>query len=580
MTIRRLVTFNHNPLLERGLEGWRARLVLGLILLGSLALIVRAAWLQGFNDDMLKAQGEQRYTRTLAVPATRGRITDRNGDVLAVSSPVRAIWAIPQDARLEPAEARELAELLGTEVETLNRLLASERPRVYLHRQVSPERARRIAEMKLAGIHQDPAYRRFYPVGEVTAHLVGFTNIDELGQEGMERAFNDVLRGEAGARRVIRDNRGRIIEDIELLRAPRDGENLALSIDNQIQFLAYSALEQAMQEHRAKAGSAVVLDVRTGEVLALVNAPTFNPNNRSGLSGTQLRNRALTDLHEPGSTVKPFIAAMAIEAGHVLPDTGIDTDKGRIRIGRAVISDVSERGMLTVSEVIQKSSNVGVVKMAMDFEPEPMWELFDSIGMGRRLALDFPGAANGLLRSADSWRPIEQATMSFGHGLSTTLMHMARAYLAFAREGDLLPISLLKRDTPPTASTQIFKPATVHMVREMLEGAVGPDGTGQRASVTGYRVAGKTGTAHKLVDGQYANKYMASFIGFAPVSNPRIVVAVMIDEPSAGKHYGGVVAAPVFARITEGALRSLGVAPDAPLAPLHLADGHVAGERM
>lgn len=572
MTTHRSVTFNHNPLLERGLQAWRSRTVLILLLLGSVVLVARAAWLQGFNHDMLKAQGEQRYARVVAVPATRGRVTDRHGDILAVSSPVRAIWAAPRDAQLAPADVRQLAALLGQDVDTLSRLLSSDRDRVYLHRQVSPETARRIAELRLPGVHQDQAYRRFYPGGEVSAHLLGFTNIDDRGQEGIELAFDEVLRGEPGARRVIRDRRGQIIEDVASLRAPRDGQDVALSVDNQIQFLAYSALRQAVREHQAAAGAVVVLDVRTGEVLAMVNAPTFNPNNRAGLSGAQLRNRALTDLFEPGSTMKPFIGALALETGHVTPETVIQTDPGRLTIGRATISDVRRHGALTVSQVIQKSSNVGTARMAMEFQPEEMWALFDRLGFATALELDFPGTVGGVLRPARSWKPIEQATMSYGHGISTTLMHMARAYLTFARDGELVPLSLTRVDAPPPPIGRVYSPETARTMRAILEEAAGPQGTAPKARVTGYRVAGKTGTAHKVEGGRYTNKYVSSFVGFAPVSDPRIVVAVMIDEPSAGRHYGGTVAAPVFSRVTEGALRALGVAPDAPLVPLHLAE--------
>lgn len=561
----------HNPLLESSLQTWRARLVLALLLTASLVLVARAAWLQGYNHETLQARGEQRFARVVPVPASRGRITDRNGDILAVSTPVRAIWAAPREAQLAPADARRLAGLLGVEVEALNRQLTSERDRIYLHRQVAPEVARRIAELKLPGIGQDQGYRRFYPGGEVWAHVLGFTNVDDRGLEGMELAFDSMLRGEPGARRIIRDRRGAIIEDGGLVRAPRDGEDVALSIDKQIQFIAHTALRQAMTEHQAAAGSVAVLDVRTGEVLALVNAPTFNPNNRSGLSGAQLRNRAITDLYEPGSTMKPFIGALALEMHRVTPETVIDTTGGRMTIGRATISDVRNHGPLTVSQIIQKSSNIGTARMALEMQPDDMWNMFHGLGIGVPLELGFPGAAGGLLRPARSWRPIEQATMSYGHGLSTTLLHMARAYLVFARDGDLLPLSLKRLDAPP-AGQRVFSVATARTMRDMLETAAGPQGTAPRALVTGYRVGGKTGTSHKLEGGRYTNKYVSSFVGFAPVSDPRIVVAVMIDEPSAGKHFGGAVAAPVFSRVTEGSLRALGVAPDAPLVPLHFAE--------
>lgn len=572
MSGARKVTFNHNPLLEKGLPVWRPRLVLFALLLGSVSLVARAAYLQGFNHEFLQAEGASRYSRVLPVPATRGKITDRHGDVMAASTPVRSIWAIPADARLVPAQARKLASALDMDVQELNRRLDSERGFVYLRRQLPPETARKIAELELPGIHQDQEYRRYYPGGEVTAHMLGFTSVEDRGQEGIELAFDDQLSGHPGERRVIRDRRGRIIEDVESIRPPRDGQDVVLAMDKKIQFLAYSALRQAMQAHKALAGGVVVLDVRSGEILALVNAPSFNPNNRSGLSGAQLRNRVLTDVFEPGSTMKPFIGALALDRLKVVPETLIETDPGRMTIGRAVISDIRPHGLLTVSQVIQKSSNVGTVKIAMDFTPDEMWGMFSDLGFGAPLGLGFPGEAGGRLRAAKSWRPIEQATMSFGHGISTTLVQMARAYLAFARDGELLPLSLTRLDGPPSSSERIYSTDTARKMRAMLELAAGPEGTAPQAQVPGYRVAGKTGTAHKLEGGRYTNKYISSFVGFAPASDPRLIVAVMIDEPSAGSHFGGAVAAPVFARITEGALRALGVSPDAPLAPLHFAD--------
>lgn len=568
------VTFNHNPLLEKGLPAWRPRLVLIGLLLGSITLVSRAAYLQGFNDDFLKAKGESRYARVIDIPATRGRITDRNGDIMAVSTPVSSIWAIPPDVRLSPSDTRQLAGLLEMEVDEVSRRLATQGDFVYLKRQLSPDIARRIAELKLPGIHQQREYRRYYPSGEVMAHVLGFTGVDDKGQEGVELAFEADLAGQSGSRRVIRDRRGQIVEDAGSIRAPRDGQDVALSIDVKLQYLAHTALQHAIELHKAKAGAIVVLDVRTGEVLALVNAPTFNPNNRANLSGAQLRNRVLTDIYEPGSTMKPFIAALALERGVVNPQTVINTDPGRITIGRATISDVKRHGPLTVAQVIQKSSNVGTVKMAQHFAPEEMWRMFDSLGFGAPLKLGFPGEAGGRLRAAKTWKPIEQATMSFGHGISASLMQMAHAYLAFARDGELLPVSLTRVSEAPSGAKRVFSVETARKMREILELATGPGGTAPKAQVQGYRVAGKTGTAHKLEGGRYTNKYISSFVGFAPVSDPRIVVAVMIDEPTAGKHYGGTVAAPIFARVTEGALRALGVAPDAPLVPLQVAGGN------
>ncbi len=571
MSPHRPVTFNHNPLLEKGLQEWRPRLILLGLMACFLALVGRAAYLQGFNHEFLQAEGKSRYSRVIPVPATRGRITDRHGDVLAISTPVRSVWAIPPDAVLTPAETRQLASLLEMEVEDLNRRLSSEQGFVYLRRQLPPEVARRVSELGLPGIHQQQEYRRYYPAGEVTAHMLGFTSVDDVGQEGVELAFNADLKGRPGSRRVIRDRRGQIIEDVESIRPPHDGSDVVLAMDKKIQFIAYSALREAMQKHKALAGSVVVLDSRSGEILALVNAPTFNPNNRSNLTGAQLRNRVLTDVFEPGSTMKPFIAALALDYGKVTPDTVIDTDAGRMTIGRATISDVRRHKGLTVTGVIQKSSNVGTVKMAQQFTPDEMWKMFDELGFGVPLHLGFPGEAGGRLRPAKSWRPIEQATMSYGHGISTTLVQMARAYTVFTRDGELIPLSLTRIDGPPQPTRRVFSAETARTMRHMLEVAAGPQGTAPRAQITGYRVAGKTGTAHKLEGGRYTNKYISSFVGFAPVSNPRLIVAVMIDEPSAGQHYGGAVAAPVFAKVAEGALRALGVAPDAPLVPLHFA---------
>lgn len=571
MMKKRSVTFNHNPLLKRDLPAWRARVVMLLIMAGSLALTGRALWLQGINHDFLQAKGESRYARTLEVPATRGRITDRHGDILAVSTPVRAVWALPSDARLDPAQARELARMLEMDVNALNARLASGRDFVYLKRQVPPELAERIAALNLPGIHQEKEYRRYYPGGEVTAHLIGFTDIEDKGQEGIELAFEQRLAGQAGARRVIKDRRGRIVEDVEAIRPPREGDDVALSIDGKIQYLAWSALRDAMQQHKAKAASAVVLDTRTGEVLALVNAPTFNPNNRARLTGAQLRNRAFTDAFEPGSVMKPFIAALALDRGKVRVDSAIDTGNGRMTIGTATISDTKRHGVMTVSEVVQKSSNIGTVKMAQHFSPDEMWHLFDQLGFGTQLNLGFPGETSGRVRPAKSWRPIEQATMSYGHGISVSLIQMARAYMVFARDGELVPLSLTRVAGLPSSGRRVFSADTARKMRTMLAAAAGSEGTAPQAQVAGYTVAGKTGTAYKLENGRYARKYVASFVGFAPATNPRIVVAVMVDEPSAGQHYGGTVAAPVFSRIVEGTLRTLGAAPDVPLTPLHLA---------
>lgn len=563
--------FSYSPVLSQAVPPWRARLLLWLLLAGFLTLIGRSLYLQGIHNEFLQGKGEARYERTLSISATRGRIMDRHGDVLAISTPVKSIWAIPEDARLQPADARTLAQLLEMDLRELNRRLAAEKDFVFIKRQVSPEVADRVAALKLPGIHEQQEFRRYYPVAEVTAHVLGFTGVEDAGQEGVELAFNDILSGKPGARRVIKDRRGNIVEDVESIRKPLDGKDVPLALDSKIQYLAYTHLKQTIDQHRARAGGVVVLDAKTGEVLALANLPTYNPNNRERLVGAQLRNRAFTDTFEPGSTLKPFTAALALEKGKFRYDTPIQTAPGRLVVGNATIHDAHPHGVLTVAQVIQKSSNVGSAKMALSMPAETMWDMFDSLGFGTPLKLGFPGEVGGRLRPWKKWQPIEQATMAYGHGISVTLIQLARAYMVFARDGDLVPLSLTRVDSPPTAGKPVFSAQTAREVRNMLEMVVLPGGTAIKAQVPGYRVAGKTGTAHKLDGGAYANKYVASFVGFAPVSDPRLVIAVMIDEPSNGTYYGGDVAAPVFSRVMAGALRTLGINQDAPLTPTTVA---------
>jgi cell division protein FtsI (penicillin-binding protein 3) len=574
------VKFSKSPLLSERLPQWRQRLVLVALLGAFVVLIGRSLYLQAFNNDFLADKGRARFERVIDISATRGRITDRHGDVLAVSTPVRSIWAVPEDVELAPAQARSLASLLELDVREINRKLATERDFVYVKRQLPPDVADRVSALKLPGIHQKNEYRRYYPSGEVMAHMVGFTGVEDSGQEGIELAFDSQLAGKPGSRRVIKDRRGNVVEDVESIRPPQEGREVALAIDSKIQYLAYSHLKQALEEHRAKAGGVVVLDARSGEVLALANLPTYNPNNRSKLVGAQLRNRALTDTFEPGSTLKPFTAALALETGKFRVDTPIQTAPGKMTIGTATISDAHAHGVLTVAQVIQKSSNIGSAKLALSMKPEEMWTMFDSLGFGAPLKLGFPGEVGGRLRPAKSWRPIEQATMAYGHGISVTLIQLARAYQVFARDGDLVPLSLARLDAPPLAGKQVFSAQTAREVRTMLEMAVQPGGTAPKAQIPGYRVAGKTGTAHKLEGGAYASKYVASFVGFAPASEPRLIVAVMIDEPSAGKYYGGDVAAPVFSQVMAGSLRTLGVAQDAPPKPLVLISAAPVREEM
>ncbi|MDQ8020458.1 MAG: penicillin-binding protein 2 [Moraxellaceae bacterium] len=569
--MKRNFTFNHNPLLCERLPEWRARFVLVALLLGSFALAGRAMYLQGVNTEFLQTKGEARYARTLTMPANRGRILDRHGEPLAMSTPVKSIAAIPDAADLNQQQVRDLARVLEMEASEINRRLASERDFVFLKRSVSPAVAQRVADLKLPGVRAESEYRRYYPVGDVTAHVVGFTSIDDRGQEGIELAMDQQLIGKPGARRVIHDRRGQIVEDVQSIRLPQDGRDIVLSLDAKIQYLAHSALKQAVQQHQAKAGGVVVLDAKTGEVLALVNNPTYNPNNRVKLTGAQLRNRALTDSFEPGSTMKPLTGALALEMNKVRPDSLIDTNNGRLTIEGATITDAHPHGIMSVAEIIQKSSNVGSAKMVQDIKPEQMWNMFDALGFGSPLGTGFPGEVGGRLRPWKNWRPIEQATMAYGHGISVTLMQMAHSYQVFARGGELLPLSLTRVDAPPLHGKQVFSPEVTKQMLAMMETVTQEGGTAPQAQVPGYRVAGKTGTAYKVESGRYAKKYVSSFVGLAPASDPRLIVAVMIDEPSVGGHYGGGVAGPVFASVMGGALRSMGVRPDAPAAPQQLA---------
>jgi cell division protein FtsI (penicillin-binding protein 3) len=549
---------------------WRARVMLAVLVAAFAVLAARSLYLQAIHTDFLQEKGDARYSRVIEVPATRGKIVDRHGEALAVSTPVKSIWAIPADAAvLGPREQAKLLALLGMEAAELRRKLAdTSRDFVYLKRQLAPETADAIGALGLSGIHQQREFRRYYPAGEVTAHVIGFTGVDDAGQEGVELAFQQHLGGKPGSRRVIKDRLGRIVEDVESIRAAQDGRDLALSIDSKLQNLAFGALKKAVEQHRAKAGALVAIDVRSGEVLALANVPSYNPNNRTR-TGAQLRNRVITDLFEPGSTLKPFTIAAALESGNVAPTTPVATGEGRLTIANYTIRDVHPEPSLTVAQVIQKSSNVGAAKIALGLPREAMWDLYKRLGFGEAPQLGFPGAAAGRLRDYRNWRPVEQATMAYGMGISLSLAQLARAYTVFAREGELVPLTLVKTGAAASGE-KLLSTATARAVRAMLELAVQPGGTGPRARIMGWRVAGKTGTARKQEDGRYVgDKYIASFVGLAPASAPRLVVAVMIDEPS-GQYYGGTVAAPVFAEVMQGALRMLGVPNDAPLEPVPL----------
>ena len=558
------VSYAANPLLVVKLPAWRSRLLVLLLFGGFVALAARAVYLQGgAGTNFLQRQGEVRYARTLDVPGTRGRVLDRNGVVLAASVPARGIWAIPDDVDASPEQLAQLARLLQLPAAELKRRLNDDDDRkfVFLRRQVDLDVARKVEALKLAGIHQSPEFKRHYPEGAAVAHITGFTNVEDRGQEGVELSWEAVLAARSGNRRVIKDRLGRVIEEDWLL-APADGNDVRLSIDSRIQFIAFSALKGAIETHRAKAGAVIVLDVGTGEILALANWPSFDPNARGAWGKEAVRNRVITDTFEPGSTMKPFTVAAALEAGKVTPQRQIQTAPGKLTIGKHTIGDAHAYGLLTVAEVVAKSSNVGTAKIALDLPAETMWDLYTKVGFGQapRVAV---GAVAGRLRPASAWRPIEQATIGYGYGLSVSLLQLARAYTVFARDGDIVPLSLVKVDAPPP-SIPVLSSETAAAMRQMLEMAVGPGGTAPRARIEGYRVAGKTGTARKLHNGRYVSNYVASFAGFAPVSDPRLVVAVMIDEPAGGQIYGGQVAAPVFAEIAARSLRTLQVLPDAP----------------
>ncbi len=559
------MAFNSNPVLRLGLPAWRSRFVLFLLFAGFIALGARAMYLQGVFTDFLQKQGESRYARTLELQPTRGKISDRNGVVLASSVPARAIWAIPEDVKAPADKLGELARLMGMPLRDLQQRLAKNEDRtfLYLKRQVPMDVAEKIEALKLEGIHQQRETLRTYPEGEVIAHVLGFTNIEGKGQEGMELAYEEQLAGKPGSRRVIKDRIGRVVEDVQAIQEPIHGHDLTLSIDSRVQYLAFSHLKAAVEEYEALGGAALVADARTGEILALVNLPTYNPSDRSGLTGSQLRNRALTDTFEPGSTIKPFTVALALELGRIKPTTMFDTGNGKFNFAGATISDVSRNGMLDTAGVLRKSSNIGLTLIQQHLQATEMWHNFSALGIGQAPRLGFPGAVAGRLRPHERWRPIEKATMSYGYGLSVSLVQLVHAYTAFARNGDTIPLTFMKQLVPATG-TQVYVPEVAKMVRGMLEQAAGPEGA-TRAQVAGYRVAGKSGTARKIVNGAYSRtKYVGSFVGLAPVSNPRIVVAVMLDEPSSGGYYGGRVAAPVFSQIVGGTLRVLSVEPDAP----------------
>ncbi len=571
MRVSRSVLYSASPLLASRTPVWRSKFIVAGIGLAFVGLAGRAAYIQIFGNAFFQRQGEVRFARTLELPANRGRILDRNGLILASSVPAPSIWAIPEDVEASKSQLAQLARLLEMPLSDLNKKLGNDdKTFVWVKRQVDEAVAQKIAALGIKGIYQRKEYKRQYPEGETVSHVVGFTNVEDRGQEGMELLFNKDLAGRAGSRRVIKDRLGRVVEDVGEQVPPVDGKDLQLSIDSKIQFVAYQKLRDAVVSNKALAGSVVVLDTVTGEVLAMANYPSFVPDKRQNMTGAQLRNRALTDTFEPGSVMKAFTVGLALDTNRVKPQTQIQTAPGRMQISGSTISDAHPNGMLTVEEVIQKSSNVGTVKMAMQMQPREMWETFSKAGFGQKPQITFPGVVSGRLRPYKTWRPIEQATMAYGYGLSASLFQMARAYTVFGHDGQIIPATLLKSDQPAVGE-QVFSARTAGEIRKMLQMAAGPGGTGQKAQTLGYSVGGKSGTAYKQVGKGYGTagdrKYRGWFVGMAPIDKPRVIVAVMIDEPRAGKYFGGDVAAPVFSEVVQQTLRMQGVQPDMSVKP-------------
>ncbi len=558
----RSVNFATSPLLASKTPQGRSRFIVATVGFAFALLLGLAFYRQIVATDFYRQQGEKRYAHTMELPASRGRILDRNGQVLAASVATPSVWAIPKDFRPSAEQKAGLVRLLAMSPADLDTRLAVNPNFAWLRRQVDEPVWAQIAALGIEGVHSLPEYRRAYPEGETAAHVVGFTDTDESGVAGIEKAFESELEGQDGTRTVVKDRMGRIVDEIGQRIDAADGRDVRLSIDARVQFVAYRRLGEAVAHHKAKAGSVVVLDALTGEVLALANVPSFDPADRLQRSGEQVRNRALTDTFEPGSTMKPFIAALAIETRRVTPATVIQTAPGKIYIDGQPIGDSHPHGALTVAEVIQKSSNVGTVKMAMQMPPSEMWAMYTAVGLGRKPQIEFPGAVAGRLRPWKTWKRIEQATMSYGYGLSVSLLQLAHAYTVFARDGELIPLSI-QRQERTVEGTRVMSQPTAAAVREMLHSVTLPGGTAIKAQAIGYSVGGKTGTAYKQVGRNYrTDKYRAWFVGIAPVVNPRIVVAVMVDEPGNGEYFGGDVAAPVFSQVVQQTLQILQVAPD------------------
>jgi cell division protein FtsI (penicillin-binding protein 3) len=541
----------------------RGRLLLGVFALTAAVLLWRGVYLQLTHKDFLQDHGDARTLRTVAIPAHRGMITDRHGEPLAISTPVSSVWADPRQLARAPEQWPRLASTLEMSLEQLKALIEPRLHRgfIYLKRHVDPTVARQVMSLGIPGVSLRSEYRRYYPMSEMTAQLLGFTNVDDRGQEGIELAFEGRLGGMPGAKRVIKDRLGRIVENVEGIRAAKPGRDLTLSIDKRIQYIAYRGLKAGVQRYKARSGSMVILDAHTGEILAMVNQPSYNPNNRLGLKGEYFRNRAMTDVFEPGSTIKPFTVAAALERGTYAPSTKIDTRPGYLQVGRHTVRDLHNYGILDVSGIIKNSSNVGATKIALSLKPQFLWRLFNRLGFGAFTEAGLPGESPGHLRDYQAWREMDRATLAFGYGLSVTTLQLARAYIVLANEGRALPLTLEKRTALPEGQ-QIISSKTARQIKAMLEGVI-KDGTGALAKIAGYRVAGKTGTVHKINRGGYArHRYVSLFAGIVTASRPNLVAVVMIDEPSGGEYFGGLVAAPVFANVMRDTLRLMNIPPD------------------
>jgi len=560
----RSLAYASSPLLASKTPPWRSRFLVVMVALGFLALLGRAVYVQIVASDFYLAQGERRFVHTYDVPASRGRIIDRNGLILATSVASNTVYLNLKQYSATPQQRRELLRLLGMSGTEFDERLDTRLTEVVLKRQLGDDAWRQIRALGVKGLRAEPGYTRSYPEGEAAAHVVGFTDIRERGQEGVELAFEKDLEGRDGQRGIMRDGVGRVIDDYIEAIDPEHGREIQLSIDTKVQFFAYQRVRDAVLEHKAKAGSAVVIDVVTGEVLALANYPSYQPAQRGSLNRGQFsdaaRNRALTDVFEPGSVMKPFVAAWALESRRVRPNTVINTSS--FSVGGKPIRDTHPHDAMTVAEIIQRSSNIGAARLAMQMEPRELWELYSNVGFGQRPQIEFPGAVSGRLRPYKNWKPVDQSRLAFGYGLSASLLQMARAYTVFARDGEIVPVTMLRQEQP-VQGVRVLSPQVARDVRKMLQLVTETGGTATRAQALGYSVGGKTGTAYAQDGADYAgNKYRAWFVGMAPMTQPRVVVAVMIDQPSVGGHFGGDVAAPVFSQVVQQTLRLLGVPPD------------------